>query len=262
MFVGTIHSAKGLEWDSVFVIGLEDGVLPQRQSSNVRVLEEEKRIAYVAITRAQNFLMLSSVGKRDGREQAVSPFIEDMGILREPEEGTNTSFVQPEPQQNTDDAHRAFLSRYSSRNMSPEERDEWVRTLRETRLAAEKEQNDHVADGNGGDSSGWSDQAAGTGLLAEVGYTVRKDGPTSEVRHGLLADILQGHIVIPDWLSTSVQSQWGAPNTHERFAKIRNTINVALGNQKGRANPSQQAIEKWEADLAYLDQTLRSQLQD
>ncbi len=41
---------------------------------------------------------------------------------------------------------------------------------------------------------------------------------------------------------------------------MRNTINVALGNQKGRRNPSIQAIEKWESDLEFLDGTLRSQM--
>ena len=56
VFIGTIHSAKGLEWDSVFLIGMEDGHLPQRQSVSVKIYDEERRMAYVGITRAKNFL--------------------------------------------------------------------------------------------------------------------------------------------------------------------------------------------------------------
>jgi hypothetical protein len=97
-------------------------------------------------------------------------------------------------------------------------------------------------------------------LLAEAGYTVRKDGPFAQKRHDILADVLHGRIQLPDWLSETVQSQWGVPNTRDRFTKIRNTINVALGNQKGRQNASRQAMEKWEADLVFLDQTLLPQL--
>jgi len=260
VFVGTIHSAKGLEWDTVFVMGWEDGVLPQRQSSLPRVLEEEKRIAYVAITRAKNFMMLSSARNRGNRENDISPFLAEMGFLEESEPKAEAA---PPPGKLVSDSGKAreeFLSRYPRREMSPEERREWRRHLKELRLAAEKKENDRIADGEGGDGSGWSDQAAGTGLLAEAGYTVRKDGPFAQKRHDILADVLHGRIQLPDWLSETVQSQWGVPNTRDRFTKIRNTINVALGNQKGRQNASRQAMEKWEADLVFLDQTLLPQL--
>ena len=89
---------------------------------------------------------------------------------------------------------------------------------------------------------------------------MRKDGPYAGKRHNILSDVLHGRVHIPDWMSESVQEQWGAPNTEERFSKIRNTINVALGNQKGRRNPSVQAIEKWEADLEFMDGELRTQM--
>jgi hypothetical protein len=65
---------------------------------------------------------------------------------------------------------------------------------------------------------------------------------------------------LPAWFSDSVQEQWSAPNSEERLQKIRNTINVALGNQKGRGQPSVQAIDKWEADLDFIDNVLRPQL--
>jgi hypothetical protein len=53
-----------------------------------------------------------------------------------------------------------------------------------------------------------------------------------------------------------VKDAWGDPNSAQRLAKTRNTINVALGQMKGRRNPSSQAIEKWESDLAYIDSEL------
>ncbi len=54
-----------------------------------------------------------------------------------------------------------------------------------------------------------------------------------------------------------MQEQWAELNTIERLIKIRNTLNVALGNQKGRLHPSAQAIKKWEVDINFLDEVLR-----
>jgi DNA helicase-2/ATP-dependent DNA helicase PcrA len=45
----TVLSAKGLEWDAVFLAGMEDGVLPHANADDI---EEERRIAYVGVTRA------------------------------------------------------------------------------------------------------------------------------------------------------------------------------------------------------------------
>ncbi len=259
VFVGTIHSAKGLEWDSVFVMGWEDGVLPQRQSGSLRVYEEERRIAYVGITRAKNFLMLSNVKKRKGRENEESPFLYE--IFEDEIEGqVHIEISVPDSIKKKDPPKEKFLGQYSNREMSNEDRIEWIRHLKEIRLEAEREAKAKIADGEGGEGSGWSDQAAGTGLLAEAGYTVRKDGPYSDERQEILSDVLKGRVHIPHWMSDSVQEQWGAPNTEERFSKIRNTINVALGNQKGRGNPSAQAIDKWEADLKFLDEALVHQM--
>src|SRR3712207_7379726 len=55
-----MHAAKGLEWDVVFVVGLVDGVLPIAQSlSRPEAVEEERRLLYVAVTRARGQLTLS-----------------------------------------------------------------------------------------------------------------------------------------------------------------------------------------------------------
>ncbi len=61
----TVHSAKGLEFDNIFVIGLEDGIFPSSRSlDSEEDLEEERRLAYVAVTRAKKKLYVTSASKR------------------------------------------------------------------------------------------------------------------------------------------------------------------------------------------------------
>jgi len=61
----TVHAAKGLEFDVVFVTGLEDGLFPHENSlSEPRGLEEERRLMYVAMTRARERLMLTCAQSR------------------------------------------------------------------------------------------------------------------------------------------------------------------------------------------------------
>ncbi|HEY7469704.1 MAG TPA: DNA helicase PcrA [Acidimicrobiia bacterium] len=61
----TLHTAKGLEFPAVFIVGLEDGVFPHMRSlGDPAELEEERRLAYVGITRAQDRLYLTSAWSR------------------------------------------------------------------------------------------------------------------------------------------------------------------------------------------------------
>lgn len=61
----TVHAAKGLEFDAVFITGVEDGLFPHEQSMNdVASLEEERRLMYVAITRARQRLYLTLAQSR------------------------------------------------------------------------------------------------------------------------------------------------------------------------------------------------------
>ncbi len=61
----TVHSAKGLEYENIFVVGMEEGIFPASRSlDSEENLEEERRLAYVAITRAKKKLYLTSAGQR------------------------------------------------------------------------------------------------------------------------------------------------------------------------------------------------------
>ncbi len=57
--LASLHSAKGLEWDAVFLVGLADGTLPTTYAKSSEQLEEERRLLYVGVTRARQLLWLS-----------------------------------------------------------------------------------------------------------------------------------------------------------------------------------------------------------
>lgn len=83
--ISTIHASKGLEFDYVFLIGLEEGKFPlSRAMDSAEELEEERRLMYVGITRAKQKLYLSRAKSRflygERKESLPSRFIEEMGI--------------------------------------------------------------------------------------------------------------------------------------------------------------------------------------
>jgi len=81
--LSTLHAAKGLEFKHVFLIGIEEGVLPHRESMEPGKLEEERRLMYVGITRAQRSLHLTYCEKRKPGKELIpceeSRFINEMG---------------------------------------------------------------------------------------------------------------------------------------------------------------------------------------
>jgi DNA helicase-2/ATP-dependent DNA helicase PcrA len=75
--IATLHSAKGLEWDSVHLVGLSEGLVPITYAKTEEAIDEERRLLYVGVTRARRKLSLSwaatgtnSGGYRPGQRQA------------------------------------------------------------------------------------------------------------------------------------------------------------------------------------------------
>ena len=79
--VSTIHQAKGLEWDEVFIVGVENEVFPSgsERTRSPAKLEEERRCLHVAITRARKRCILSWSRWRHAKEAERSPFIAELG---------------------------------------------------------------------------------------------------------------------------------------------------------------------------------------
>ncbi|MGI6360308.1 MAG: ATP-dependent helicase [Acholeplasmatales bacterium] len=89
--LATVHQVKGLEFKIVFIVALEEDIFPHVNASNLYELEEERRVFYVALTRAKERLILSSTVERYrfgiSRPSQESRFISEAGI--ETEENTN-----------------------------------------------------------------------------------------------------------------------------------------------------------------------------
>lgn len=107
----TLHSAKGLEFPHVYLVGLEDGYLPHERSKAEGNLDEERRLLYVGITRAMKSLTLThcrvrkKYGKDEGRN--ASSFLGELpmeGILK-----IDTGLARPEMAQNHALNHLAAL---------------------------------------------------------------------------------------------------------------------------------------------------------
>ena len=80
--LSTLHAAKGLEFGHVFMVGVEEGVLPHQRSETPEQIEEERRLMYVGITRAQRSLQISYCNKRrqgkDWQSCEASRFIKEL----------------------------------------------------------------------------------------------------------------------------------------------------------------------------------------
>jgi DNA helicase-2/ATP-dependent DNA helicase PcrA len=72
--LASLHAAKGLEWDAVFLVGLVDGLIPITYAQTAESIEEERRLLYVGITRAREHLRLSwAVARSPGGRASRSP---------------------------------------------------------------------------------------------------------------------------------------------------------------------------------------------
>ena len=74
----TVHSAKGLEFEDVFVIHANEGEIPHQKAEKKDEIEEERRLFYVALTRAKNNLCISYITQKNGNSIKPSRFVEEL----------------------------------------------------------------------------------------------------------------------------------------------------------------------------------------
>jgi len=108
----TMHSCKGLEYPHVYIVGLEDGLLPHSRSKVEGTMDEERRLFYVAVTRAMQTLTISHCGGRKKYGQVMpchpSPFLNELPAeLLETEDANSKKPVQLETGRNLFAAMRA-----------------------------------------------------------------------------------------------------------------------------------------------------------
>lgn len=128
----TIHSAKGLEFDLVFLPGWEEGVFPSPRSVDERNgLEEERRLAYVAITRAKNNLKISYSKTRyeygEFKTTQVSRFIKE--LPEEYLETHNINFVSQEELEDEDYSNSRvgrYRNYYQPKNFNKKDDDDFI----------------------------------------------------------------------------------------------------------------------------------------
>jgi DNA helicase-2/ATP-dependent DNA helicase PcrA len=77
--LSTLHAAKGLEWDHVFLIGVSEGLLPISYATTFDAVDEERRLAYVGVTRAARSLSMSWARGRGRADREPSRFLREIG---------------------------------------------------------------------------------------------------------------------------------------------------------------------------------------
>lgn len=108
----TFHAAKGREWSFVVVAGVEKGMLPHRSARGASARSEEARLAYVALTRAADELVITWTDTRNGRSTGPSPFLPTV----------TTDIPQPAA---PPEELRAFHRSLPQRNQNEDELREW-----------------------------------------------------------------------------------------------------------------------------------------
>lgn len=78
----TMHGAKGLEFDTVFIIAANEGVTPYKKAKIVDEIEEERRLFYVAMTRAKKQLTICYVKEKNGKDMDPSRFVNELFFVK------------------------------------------------------------------------------------------------------------------------------------------------------------------------------------
>ena len=74
----TMHGSKGLEFKAVFIVDANQGIIPTSKALRERDFEEERRLFYVAMTRAKDFLKICYVKIKNGKEVTPSRFVDEL----------------------------------------------------------------------------------------------------------------------------------------------------------------------------------------
>ncbi len=95
--LATLHSAKGLEWDEVHLVGLSEGLLPIAYAKGLEAIDEERRLLYVGLTRARRRLALSWArrGQAGRGEREPSRFLRELDIRTPGAAAAASSGAQP-----------------------------------------------------------------------------------------------------------------------------------------------------------------------
>ena len=78
--VSTLHAVKGLEYDKVYIMNVNEGSIPYKKAVLEEALEEERRLFYVGMTRAKKELTLCYVRRQYEKERDPSRFLEETGL--------------------------------------------------------------------------------------------------------------------------------------------------------------------------------------
>ena len=78
--ISTLHAVKGLEYDKVYIMNVNEGSIPYKKAVLEDALEEERRLFYVGMTRAKKELMLCYVRRQYEKERDPSRFLEETGL--------------------------------------------------------------------------------------------------------------------------------------------------------------------------------------
>lgn len=87
--LATLHSAKGLEYDIVYLVDVNEGIMPYKKAVLEQDIEEERRMFYVGMTRARHRLSISSVQEYNGKKSEISRFVAEAGRIETGEQRIN-----------------------------------------------------------------------------------------------------------------------------------------------------------------------------